>query len=56
LADESSAVGGGVGVDFESEHVDGDVVVVPTKRYEVVGIVITTEMLLVDVVDLEAVA
>ena len=48
-------MGGGLGVDPESEVVDGDVVVVPTERDEVVGVVVAAVGSLPDVVGLEAV-
>jgi hypothetical protein len=56
LAVESSAVGGGVGVDCEAEHVDGDMVVVPTKGDEIRRVMITAVVKFCDVVDLEAVS
>jgi hypothetical protein len=56
LADESSAVGGGVGVDSESEHVDGDVVVVPAEGDQILRIVVTAVVTFCDVVDLEPVS
>jgi hypothetical protein len=49
-------VGGGVGVDSESEHVDGDVVVVPAEGDEIRRVMIAAEMLFCDVVDLEPVS
>ena len=43
-------------VDGHAEHVDGDVMVVPTESDQIRGIVIPTVMTFSDVVDLEAVS
>jgi hypothetical protein len=55
LCDEASPVGGGVGVDPESELVDGYVMVIPTQGYQIFGVVVAAQVLFVDVVDLEPV-
>ena len=55
FGDESSPVGGTVGVDPESQVVDGDVVVIPAEGDEVVGVVAATVGSLLDVVGLEPV-
>ena len=52
---EPSAVGGGVGVDGEAELVDGDVMVIPAKTYQVVGMVAVAVGPLADVLGLEPV-
>ena len=56
MGDESSPVGGTVGVDPESHLVDGDMMVIPAEGYQVVGVVVTAIGTLVDVVGLEPVA
>ena len=53
--EELSAVGGGLGVDPVAVAVDGDVVVVPAQRDEVVGVVVAAVLSFSDVVGLEAV-
>ena len=50
-----AAVGGGLGVDPETQLVDGDVVVVPAEGDEVVGVVVAAVGSLPDVVGLEPV-
>jgi hypothetical protein len=55
LSGEASSVDWRFGVDGHAEHVDGDMMVIPTQRDEIVGVVVTAEMSLVDVVDLEPV-
>lgn len=54
--DESSAVGWVVEVESESRLVDSDVVMEPTERCQVVGMVVAAVDTVFDVVDLEAVA
>ena len=53
--DEPSPVGGGVGVDSESESVDGHMMVIPAKEEEVGGVVVAAVLLFSDVVDLQPV-
>ena len=55
FGDESSPVGGTVGVDPVSHLVDGDVVVIAAEGDEVVGVVAATVGALVEVVGLEPV-
>ena len=56
FGDESSPVGGTVGVDPESHVVDGDMMMKPTNSDQVVGVVVAAVGTLSDVVGLEAVA
>ena len=55
FGDESSPVGGTVRVDPESELVDGDVMVIPTKGDQVFWIMVATVGSLLEVVGLEPV-
>ena len=55
FGDESSPVGGTVGVDPESQLVDGDVMVIPAEGYQVCGVVAPAPGSLLEVVGLEPV-
>ena len=48
-------MGRGLGIDLHPHPMDGDVVVIPTKRDEVVGVMAPTPGTGMDVVDLEPV-
>jgi hypothetical protein len=54
--EESSAVGGALGVDGEAHPVDGDMVVVPAQGCQVVGVMVAAVLSFPDVVGLEPIS